>query len=112
MSATVTCCRPRQAPSPSGWSWIHSSMCKVAPRQKIRTIGAARTPSPATEPELAEEPTSGVHKLAVDEVHPVCELLNSLGSTPCSRCSWLLGLDNEGSRYVDAHVDDGWGGRR
>ena len=55
-------------------------------------------------------PTTRSHRriarLGVGALHPACRAAYYEHAKPCGRCSWLLGLENEGSAYIDAHVDD------
>lgn len=44
---------------------------------------------------------------SADRIHPACRAAANDGATPCRMCSWLLDLDNEGARYIEAHLDDG-----
>jgi len=48
-----------------------------------------------------------LERLAPSAAHPACIAAATDGATPCSRCSWLLEIDNEGARYIDHHLDSG-----
>jgi hypothetical protein len=64
----------------------------------------------AAQPRAADwgaAPPDVPERLAPSVAHPACIAAAQSGATPCARCSWLLEIDNEGARYIDAHLDAG-----
>lgn len=110
----LTCCKPYKAPYGSGHHWTHSRWCQLWPGRKVSETPAIEADGPPVrlapvkgrdEPRRMRPPV--VSAIGPLVAHPACIAAVEEGTaTPCSRCSWLLEIDNEGSRYVDAHVDD------
>jgi hypothetical protein len=105
---SVTCCTPESHHTPSGWGWFHASDCQTHTGAKIETatkptdrrlvVVGGRDWGTSTE----DVPT----RLDPTAAHPACIAAAADGATPCSRCSWLLDLDDSGARYVDHWADN------
>jgi hypothetical protein len=106
-----TCCKPRQYHSPSGLAWFHARSCEVGRGQKIRNVFTPTVQDHRrTVQHEAETASKGVVVPLVRKrpsaIHPACRAaMIDGGATPCSVCSWRLGLDNEGAREVQARID-------
>lgn len=103
------CCTPRQYHAPSGLAWFHTRECPVGRGQKIRNVHqhvAAQRHRVAEQ--KAETHRAGVTVLPVQrtDIHPACLAAVTDGATPCSVCSWRLGLDNEGASFTQAKLDE------
>lgn len=112
MAPEVTCCVPVKAPFPSGYAWVHSRYCPVEPRRKIIRSEAERhavavlerrhTLETASKGVVTREPPT---RMRATLPHKACLAAFFADDLPCTRCQWLLGMDSEGSAYVDAHLD-------
>lgn len=113
----LTCCKPRRGRTPSGISWIHADDCTLDPKQiVVPPPGLPPAATPRTRNlsrnHRLETARTGLHivdpdRPVSDEIHDKCRLAASDGGTPCSVCSWKLGLENEGAAYIEAHLDGG-----
>lgn len=109
--AGVTCCVPLQAHSPSGLKWVHRRSCPTGRGQVIRSVfTGAGAEARRRGRQDAETASTGVVVPLVRKrpsaVHPACKAAAADGGTPCSVCSWRMGLDNEGARRIQAQLDD------
>jgi hypothetical protein len=110
-AAGVTCCIPLQAHSPSGLKWVHRRSCPTGRGQVIRSVFTqASAELRRVGKQKAETASKGVVVPLVRKrpsaIHPACRAaMIDGGATPCSVCSWRLGLDNEGAREVQARID-------
>lgn len=112
MKPDLECCTPYNARYPSGYRWTHSNWCSVSPRAKVDRKREPDVPIAAPTKlalvggvDWGESPEDVPERLEATAAHPACIAAAADGATPCSRCSWLLDLDNEGSRYIDEHLD-------
>lgn len=116
----LTCCEPRRGRTPSGISWIHADGCTLDPKQIV--VPPPGVASPAHTPRTRnlsrnhrlETARTGLHIVSdwhygevVAPIHPACKDAADDGGTPCSVCSWKLGLENEGAAYIEANLDGG-----
>ena len=112
-NAGVTCCTPRQYHSPSGLAWFHARDCAIGRGQKIRNVYVQPVADVARRArEEAETARTGVVvpiRPVLPErtgaLHPACIAARADGATPCSECSWRMGLDNEGARWMQSKID-------
>lgn len=109
----LTCCKPHKPPYPSGrYEWTHSRWCELWPNRKVDETPAIEADDPPVKVVSIDQERRRRRPTVVKDArpivaHPACiAAANDGTATPCSRCSWLLEIDNEGARYVDAHVDD------
>lgn len=110
-AAGVTCCVPIQAHSPSGLKWVHGRTCQVARGQVIRPVfPGAGVEARRRASQQAETARTGVVvplRQRQAAIHPACKSAAATGEgEPCSECSWRMGLDNEGARFIQAKIDE------